>query len=115
MGVAIAAKLRLVVAGRPGAGKGTQCARTRCIESPGTLHREDCEHCGGEMVRRDDDTSEAVLRRLAVYDAEAEPMVQWFADRAMLVQVDGHRAPDCVAADLVGCVPQWVLAQMTSP
>lgn len=42
------------------------------------------------MLRgRADDTHEAIERRLALYVKETAPLLEWFAARALLVEVDG--------------------------
>lgn len=38
---------------------------------------------------RDDDTDEGIARRLELYEKETRPVLDWFADRDLLVTVDG--------------------------
>ncbi len=38
---------------------------------------------------RDDDTDEGIARRLELYELETRPVLDWFAARDLLVQVDG--------------------------
>jgi len=38
---------------------------------------------------REDDTDEAIARRLELYERETAPVLQWFDDKGLLVQVDG--------------------------
>ncbi len=38
---------------------------------------------------RDDDTSEAIAQRLALYEQQTAPLLDWFSDRRMLETVDG--------------------------
>ena len=45
--------------------------------------------------RRDDDSAVA-LDRLATYDAETAPALEWLDRRGILVSVDGHDSPDAV-------------------
>jgi adenylate kinase len=47
-----------------------------------------CPKGDGVAVRRDDDTDDAIRRRLALYDAETGPVGDWFAARGLLVSVD---------------------------
>jgi adenylate kinase len=49
---------------------------------------------GHVAVQREDDTSEAVRRRLAIYDAETGTLGPWFAERGRLATVDGVGDPD---------------------
>jgi adenylate kinase len=55
-----------------------------------------CPQCGGIAARRDDDTDEAIARRLALYDEQSGPLLVWLADQGLLVTVDGTGAPDDV-------------------
>ena len=45
---------------------------------------------------RADDTEEAIIRRLALYEAETAPLVAWFEERDLLVTVDGLGTEDQV-------------------
>ncbi len=38
---------------------------------------------------RDDDTDEGIARRLELYEQETRPVLEWFAARDLLIQVDG--------------------------
>lgn len=52
---------------------------------PGTK----CEKCGGTLVRRKDDEPEAVRNRLAVYQKQTAPVIDWYSrDGARLVRID---------------------------
>ena len=45
---------------------------------------------------REDDTAEGIAKRLALYDSETVPTIQWFAERDLLVNVDGLGTEDDV-------------------
>lgn len=60
-----------------------------------------CDLCGGDVVQRDDDTEEAIKRRLALYERETSPLIAWFTERDLLVSVAGMGDPDEVTARLV--------------
>ena len=49
---------------------------------------------------REDDTEEAIARRLELYEAETAPLLDWFAARDLLVTVDGLGEEDEVFARL---------------
>ena len=63
-----------------------------------------CDKCGAEVVQRDDDTEDAVRQRLAAYASQTEPLLAWFAERDLLVTVDGVGDPDEVAARIVAAI-----------
>ena len=49
---------------------------------------------------REDDSPEAIGRRLALYDEQTAPLIAWFSDRGVLVTVDGLGTEDDVFARL---------------
>jgi adenylate kinase len=53
---------------------------------------------------RPDDTPEAIDRRLALYEQETEPLLDWFASRGLLVVVDGLGTEDEVFDRLVAAI-----------
>jgi len=59
-----------------------------------------CDHCGGELYQRADDTSDAVRTRLQVYVHDTEPVSAFYADRGVLVTVDGNRSQAEVQATI---------------
>jgi len=63
-----------------------------------------CDKCGGNVVQRDDDTEDAVKKRLADYLAQTAPLIDYFADRHQLVTVDGNDQPDVVFERLTSAV-----------
>ena len=78
----------------------SNCGRIYSVDSPPSTPGV-CDTCGGEVVQRDDDTEDAVLKRLAIYNEQTEPLLEWFDDRGLLVTVDGVGDPDDITAELV--------------
>jgi adenylate kinase len=60
-----------------------------------------CDVCGGEVVQRDDDTEEAIRRRLQLYEQETRPLIDWYAGRHLLASLDGLGSPDEVTGRLI--------------
>jgi adenylate kinase len=48
-----------------------------------------CDTCGGPVSQRDDDTEEAVERRLELYERETVPIIDYYRAQGLLVTVDG--------------------------
>jgi adenylate kinase len=63
-----------------------------------------CDHCGGELSQRDDDTEEAIRRRLELYETATAPLIEWYLTRDKLAAVDGFGPPEKVAARLVRAI-----------
>jgi adenylate kinase len=55
-----------------------------------------CEVCGGDVMQRDDDTPDAVNRRLDLYETQTAPLIEYYEGQARLVVVDGVGDPDHV-------------------
>jgi len=63
-----------------------------------------CDNCGGKVVQRDDDTEEAVLRRIEIYESETLPVRDVYAEQGLLVTVDGVGDGDTVFERLTAAV-----------
>jgi len=63
-----------------------------------------CDVCGGEVVQREDDTEEAIQRRLDLYEAETAPLIAWYRERGVLVHINGTGSPDAVTRRVVGAI-----------
>lgn len=60
-----------------------------------------CDTCGGALVARSDDNAEAIQRRLSDYHDKTKPMLQFFRNIGMLVEVDATKGIPEVHADIV--------------
>ena len=63
-----------------------------------------CEVCGGDVLQRDDDTPDAINRRLDLYEEQTEPLIEYYGNDGRLVVVDGVATPDVVFARLTVAV-----------
>ncbi len=59
-----------------------------------------CDKCSGEVTQRADDRPEAVRNRLAVYDRQTAPVVDYYKGRGKLTVVNGAQSPDKVFGEL---------------
>lgn len=48
-----------------------------------------CDACGGELFQRDDDREETIRKRLAVYDEQTSPLIDYYSKAGLLVELDG--------------------------
>jgi adenylate kinase len=63
-----------------------------------------CDVCGGEVVQREDDTEEAIQRRLDLYEAETAPLIKLYTERELLITINGTGSPDAVTRRVVGAI-----------
>ncbi|MGM5487729.1 MAG: adenylate kinase [Nanobdellota archaeon] len=47
-----------------------------------------CDNCGGELIQREDDQPDAVRHRLEVYHEKTQPLIDFFREQGLLVEVD---------------------------
>ena len=66
-----------------------------------------CEVCGGDVMQRDDDTPEAVNRRLDLYETQTAPLIEFYGSQDRLVVVDGVASPDEVFRRLTDVVDNY--------
>lgn len=83
--------------------------RRACLSCGATYHitfnptREEgkCDACGHETVLRDDDKPETVQKRLKVYHAQTQPLINYYKEQNILKTVDGTRPMDEVFGAIV--------------
>lgn len=66
----------------------SQCERSYNVELKPPKQEGICDACGGTLVQREDDREETVRRRLEVYHRDTEPLIRFYDDRGLLVEVD---------------------------
>jgi adenylate kinase len=48
-----------------------------------------CDHDGGELMQRPDDRPEVIQERLAAYESQTRPLVDYYCQRGTLLEVNG--------------------------
>ena len=81
----------------------SDCGTVYHVDHPPTTDWT-CDVCGGNVVHRDDDTEQAVMRRLELYEIETLPVIQFYRRTGALAHVDGSGESDDVFKKLVETV-----------
>ncbi|RRQ20682.1 adenylate kinase [Thiohalobacter thiocyanaticus] len=55
-----------------------------------------CDKCGGTVVQRDDETEEAISNRLDVYNEKTAPLVEFYRNEGLLVDVNATSSDEVV-------------------
>ncbi|WOO35008.1 adenylate kinase [Anaerocolumna sp. AGMB13020] len=50
-----------------------------------------CDTCGSEIVLREDDKPETVLKRLEIYHNQTQPLIDYYTKQGILKEVDGRK------------------------
>lgn len=66
--------------------------------------KKNCEVCGGELVQRQEDTPEVVIKRLEVYNRETAPLIEYYKNKNSLIELDGEPTIDEVEKDIEAIV-----------
>lgn len=73
--------------------------RRVCSECGSTYHllfdppevEEVCDECGGQIIQRDDDQEETVKNRLKVYRQQTAPLIDYYSQIDLLLNIDGEQ------------------------
>ena len=60
-----------------------------------------CDVCGESLILRDGDKPETVKKRLDVYHTQTQPLIDFYTERKVLVEVDGTQSMDKVFDDIM--------------
>ncbi|MDA8216971.1 MAG: adenylate kinase [Dehalococcoidales bacterium] len=60
-----------------------------------------CDVCGGELYQRTDDTAETVQRRLRVYFQQTAPLIGYYREKGILLEVNGQQGIQAVTDDVL--------------
>jgi adenylate kinase len=72
------------------------CRRVFNINTAPPKVKDICDVCGGELYQREDDTEEAIRRRLEIYYSDTQEVVEFFRNKGILLEIDAEPAPDAV-------------------
>jgi adenylate kinase len=59
-----------------------------------------CDFDGSELYQRDDDTVETVAQRIRVYYEQTQPLIDYYQQKGVLLEINGDQVINGVAADL---------------
>jgi adenylate kinase len=60
-----------------------------------------CDVCGGEIIQRPDDREDVVRQRMAAYQEQTRPLIEFYRRRGQLFEVDGSRDIATVQRELL--------------
>ncbi|MGD0378389.1 MAG: adenylate kinase [Acidimicrobiales bacterium] len=81
----------------------TDCGANYSVSNPPKVNWT-CDVCGGEVIQRQDDTEEAIRRRLELYERQTAPLIEWYESRDQLAKVSGVGSPDAVLRRIIRAV-----------
>ena len=58
------------------------------------------DETGEPLIQREDDKEEAILNRLDVYQAQTEPLINYYREKGLLIDIDASKDPSVVFEQL---------------
>jgi len=69
-----------------------------------------CDKCSEPLTQREDDKEEAIRNRLVVYKDQTEPLIEFYRQRGMLVDIDAALPEVDMIVDSVRCILNQLVA-----
>jgi adenylate kinase len=70
-----------------------------------------CDIDGSELYQRDDDKAETVMHRIEIYKDQTAPLIQYYTERGLLVEIDGIESIEKVSAHVRSAVKKTMNLQ----
>ena len=61
-----------------------------------------CDKCGGELYQRDDDTEDAIRKRLSIYYEETEPILEKYKNK--IIRIESKNAPEEIVGKTIKAI-----------
>jgi adenylate kinase len=67
-----------------------------------------CDIDGSELYQRNDDSYETVKHRIEVYLDETQPLIDYFSEQGLLLEIDGSNPIEQVSKDLLSAIDKVI-------
>jgi len=67
-----------------------------------------CDYDGSQLYQRDDDIEETVKNRILVYFKQTMPLIDYYRQAGLLLEVDGRQSIEKVGADLIYAISKSI-------
>lgn len=72
------------------------CGAIYNVRSNPPIQEGVCDKCGGDVVQRDDETEEAISKRLDVFNEQTAPLVEYYRNEGNLLDADSTNSSNVV-------------------
>jgi adenylate kinase len=60
-----------------------------------------CDKCGSPLILREDETEDAVQKRISIYHNETEPVLDFYREKEILIEINGENTIEDVQKELL--------------
>lgn len=65
-----------------------------------------CDKDGAKLLQRADDNEESIRHRLAAYEKQTRPLIDYYRRQNLLHDINGEKPPEAIAKDIVNLLRQ---------
>ena len=78
----------------------SKCGASFHIKSNPPKVNNVCDHCGGQLIQRKDDSLETIKERLNVYSNQTRPLIDFYTSSDSLSKIDGQNDIDTISKNI---------------
>lgn len=67
-----------------------------------------CDFDGSVLYQREDDKAETIIRRIRVYFKQTQPLIEYYRQQGVLIEIDGAKSIDAVTSELMAALSHLV-------
>ncbi|MBE7705222.1 MAG: adenylate kinase [Cyanobacteria bacterium SIG29] len=82
----------------------SKCGSIFNLKTMSLEYKTICKKCGGELIRRDDDTEEVAKKRFETYFRQTAPLIEMYEKRGWLKKLDASLGIEEIYKNLVGAI-----------
>jgi len=79
----------------------SKCGEIYHIESKPSSKGHLCEKCGGSLAHRPDDREEVIIERLAQFEKNTGPTIEFYRSQGNLTEIESDQEPDVLFGQIV--------------
>jgi len=82
----------------------SKCGASFHVEFNPSKKEDVCNYCEGELIIRKDDNAETVKSRLGAYHEQTAPLIAFYTDMGVMIELDGTKDVSDVTADMIAAL-----------
>lgn len=82
----------------------SKCGASFHVEFNPSKKEDVCDYCEGELSIRKDDNAETVKSRLGAYHEQTAPLIAFYTDMGVMIELDGTKDVSDVTADMIAAL-----------
>ncbi len=82
----------------------SKCGASFHVEFNPSKKEDVCDYCEGELSIRKDDNAETVKSRLSAYHEQTAPLIAFYTDMGVMIELDGTKDVSEVTADMIAAL-----------